>query len=90
MQTTATPYTAASIRILSDAEVVDRFDWAKVGALAVEYKRDEGWIRRGLAACETAGVSADYFIDRYLRKLPIPKHDGVEAAFWESMTNRTR
>lgn len=76
-------YTAANIRILDPAEIRARFFWAQAGELATQYRRPESWIRRGLLACEAAGVAHDYFIDRYLRRLPIPRDTAVESAFRE-------
>jgi hypothetical protein len=79
---TLSDYTAKDIRILSDDEVVEAFDWAKAGALSVQYHRDEGWIQRGLSACQSAGVSGRYFVRRYLEgDKDMPQHEGVEAAF---------
>ena len=75
-------YSAKDIKILSDMEVIDRFDWAKVGALAAQYNRPAEWIERGLGACAEVGVSPDYFIRRYLDgDKTVPRHDGVDAAF---------
>ena len=48
--------------------------------LAREFNRDAGWIERGLEACERAGVSHQYFVDRYLLKKDVPFHEGVDAA----------
>lgn len=74
-------YTAASITILESNEVLERFFWAKANDLAVTYRKPLEWIERGLQACERVQVPHDYFIDRYLKKLPIPKDQGVDAAF---------
>lgn len=74
-------YDASSIRVLRDDEIADRFDWAKIGALASEFGVSEEWVRRGFAACREAGVPEQYFIERYLRKNPIPEHEGVTAAY---------
>lgn len=73
-------YDASSIRILAPEQAQERFFWAKAGTLAAEYSRPVEWIERGLLACERAGVPHDYFINRYLKKQPLPKHDGVDAA----------
>lgn len=51
-------YDASSIRILPDAEIVERF----TGALAAEFGVPVDWVGRGLEACERAGVPEDYFI----------------------------
>lgn len=84
-------YTAASIRVLRDDEIVQRFEWAQVAALAEQYRRDAGWVRRGLEACAAAGVAPGYFIRRYLDgDRSVPKHEGVEAAFIERMRSGTR
>jgi hypothetical protein len=73
-------YDASSIHILAPEQAQEQFFWAKAGALAAEYCRPSEWIERGLLACERVGVPHDYFIDRYLKKQPLPKHDGVDAA----------
>ena len=78
-----TDYTAASIRILEPAEVTTRFTWARVAALADEYRRPAAWIARGLEACRRAGVSEDYFIARYLRRESLPLDRRVDDAMRE-------
>ena len=81
--TTTPDYTAANIHILEPNEVASRFSWAKVAALAERYHRSPDWIGRGLEACRRAGVDGDYFIDRYLRRLPIARNDLVDEAMRE-------
>jgi hypothetical protein len=76
-------YTADSITILSEQETLERFFWAKSGALAEQYRKPVDWIERGLQACERVNIPHDYFIDRYLRKLTIAKDEGMEAAFFD-------
>jgi len=79
-------YTAANIRVLTDAEIVERFDWAKLGHLAAHYRRDPAFIRRGIRACETVGVPASYFVKRYLDgDKTIPFREDVDAAFTEML-----
>jgi len=77
-------YTAAHIQILDAGQAAHRWFWAEAGLLATQYRRPEEWIRRGLLACETVGVSHDYFVDRYLKKQPIPFHPGVDDAMHAS------
>lgn len=79
----ASDYTAANIRILSPDEVKRRWFWAEAGELATRYKRPQQWIERGLRACEAVGVDHSYFVSRYLKKLPIPRNESVEAAYRE-------
>jgi hypothetical protein len=75
-------YTASSIRVLKEAEVLERFDWAKIGALAEQYGKSEEWIRKGFTACTEAGVHESYFVRRYLEgDKTVPAHEGVEEAF---------
>lgn len=75
-------YSAKDIRILRDDEIIERFDWAKIGSLAAQYRRPEEWIERGFRACDEVGVSHDYFVGRYLDgNKDIERHDGVDAAF---------
>ena len=73
-------YTAANIHVLDAGQIAHRWFWAEAGLLATQYRRPEEWIRRGLLACEAVGVPHEYFVDRYLRKQPIPLHPGVDAA----------
>ena len=73
-------YTASSIAILEPEQVLERFFWAKANDLAVTYRKPLEWIERGLQACERVCVPHDYFINRYLKKLPIPKDQAVDAA----------
>ena len=77
-------YDATSIRILSEDEIDEAFDWAKATALSIKYGGDPNWILRGLVACQSVGVASTYFIHRYLEKnREIPFHEGVDAAFRE-------
>lgn len=84
-------YNADSIRILSDAEVVQKFEWARLGHLASQYGRDEGFIRKGIQACEHVGVDPEYFITRYLvGDKSIPFREDVDAAFRELFLNMAK
>lgn len=74
-------YTAASIRILKREEVAQRFEWAAIGALAAQFQRPVVWIERGFAACQAAGVSPDYFVEKYLEGRDLPKNDAVDYQF---------
>jgi hypothetical protein len=66
-------YTASNIRILSGSErfASPAFDWGLAEDLAHEFNKPVEWIERSIRACREAGVSPQYFIDRYLKKLPI-------------------
>jgi len=63
---TASTYTAADIRILSDEDVVDRFDFARAAAWANEYEANPEWLQRALEACRRAGADPEYLRRRYL------------------------
>lgn len=76
-------YNASCIKILDQAEINRRWNWANAARLAEQYKRPQAWIERGLRACEAAGVDPAYFLDRYLKRLPIPRNEAVEAAYRE-------
>ena len=81
-------YDASSIIILEPEQAIERWFWAKAGALAIQYGRPEDWIARGLQACERAGIPHDFFIDKYLRKLPLPQHEGASAAMREILLEK--
>lgn len=63
---TRLPYSASSIRIMGIREVIEAFVWAKAVELADRSGKSADWIRRGLEACERAGVPHAYFILRYI------------------------
>lgn len=86
----AKDYTAKDIRILNDEDIIEKFDWAKIGALSEQYKVPAEWIERGFMACEQAGVDVDYFINRYLKKdKSVPFHEGVDEAYRELFLRNT-
>lgn len=75
-------YTAKNIKILEAEDILEKFDWAKLGALAEQYNAPVEWIERGFNACQQAGVDFEYFIDRYLKKdKTVPFHEGVDEAY---------
>ena len=76
-------YRAVNIHILDPSEVgLDpRFDWELAFNLAEEFIRPVQWIKRGILACREAGVSPQYFIDRYLHKKPVPMNRHVDLCF---------
>lgn len=81
-------YTAASIRVLSDDEIYEKFDWAKAGALAATYRVPVEFVERMCEAYDRAGAPLDHGICRYLipggQKEPaIP---AVQAAMREILT----
>lgn len=61
-------YTAASIHIATDEEILDRWDWAKVGHWARLYCVPDEWLERALEACRRAGVEPEYIERRYLKR----------------------
>lgn len=85
------PYDASSIRVLSTEEYSTKFFWAKAGDLAIEYKKPEPWIRRGLEACERVHVPHDYFVNRYLlNDKSIPHNPTVDLVFVELLKEGKR
>lgn len=78
-------YTASSIAILSDSMRMSNptFDWELAQQLAEDFCRPFEWVRRSLAACRDAGAEPQYFIDRYLHRMPIPMNLEVDQAFRE-------
>ena len=77
-------YNASSIHIASDEEILDRWDWAKVGHWAHQYRVPESWLSRALEACRRAGRDVEYIRDRYLRQVAsVPLDEAVDAAMRE-------
>ncbi len=77
-------YTAANIYIAKDEEIIDRWDWAKVGHWAQQYRVPAEWLERAVEACRRAGVAPEYVEQRYLRQDPdVPLDEAVDAAMRE-------
>jgi len=79
-------YTASSIVIMGASECISNpmFDWESAEDLAHEFTRPSAWIKRGFLACREAGVSPEYFIDRYLHRKLIPMNTAVDQSFRET------
>ena len=74
-------YNASSIHIASDEEILDRWDWAKVGHWAQQYRVPAEWLERAVEACRRAGRDVEYIRDRYLRQVAsVPLDEAVDAA----------
>ena len=67
-------YTSENIKVLehSDMHLDPRFDWKLIENLSKDYCKDVEFIKRGIESCRNAGVSPNYFIDRYLKLIDIP------------------
>ncbi len=76
------PYDASSIRIPTAQEAFEHMPWLLPETLAKEFNRDIAFIKRGLLACEKAGVANGYFIERYLRdNKAVPFNEAVDYQF---------
>lgn len=73
-------YTATSIHIASDTEILDCWDWARVGHWARLYCVPDEWLERALEACRRAGVDPEYIERRYLKGEAEPLRPEVDAA----------
>ena len=74
-------YNASSIHIATDEEILDRWDWAKVGHWAHQYRVPAEWLERAVEACRRAGRDVEYIRDRYLRQVAsVPLDEAVDAA----------
>ena len=75
-------YDAAAIKILAPAEVVERFEWAEIDALAHQYSTPVKLIERGFAACAQVDVDPSYFVSRYLDgDKSVPLDPAVDEAY---------
>jgi hypothetical protein len=72
-------YAASNIVILDASERMSNpmFDWELAEDLAHEFTRPVEWIKRSISACREAGVSPEYFIDRYILRKSIPMNEEV-------------
>jgi hypothetical protein len=77
-QSSANQYNADNIKVLQDQEVLEEMPWVVANSLANEYNKPLDFVQRGLEACELAGVTPNYFIDRYLKgDKTIPVNESV-------------
>ena len=79
-------YTASNIVVKGESECISNpmSDWEWAEDLAHEFTLPSAWIKRGLLACREAGVSPEYFIDRYLHRKLIPMDTEVDQFFRET------
>ncbi len=75
-------YTASNIVIMGEPERISNpmFDWELAEDLAHEYTSPVEWIKRSIRACREAGITPQYFIDRYLLRKSLPKNKDVDQA----------
>lgn len=84
-------YNAANIKLPSDEELLKQTPWLMAGTLANEYDRDQAFIERGIEACQLAGESVDYFINRYLKgDRTIPENKEVSVISMELQKQSVR
>tara|TARA_R110002153_G_scaffold181493_1_gene334779 strand:- start:855 stop:1130 length:276 start_codon:yes stop_codon:yes gene_type:complete len=62
-------YNENSIKVLSEEEATNSFDWIKVETLAAEYHLPVEVVNRGFEASHNLGISTEYFVDKYIKKL---------------------
>ncbi len=74
-------YNASSIKILSEEEARKKFQWVNTGELAKKYNVNEEFIKLGLISCDAIGLGFQNFIDKYLKKIDIPKNKELEEAY---------
>jgi hypothetical protein len=53
----------------------------EVYCFEAKQQRDPKWIELGIEACRASSVDPQYFVDRYLDKLDMPKNLVVEQAY---------
>ena len=70
-----TEYNASSIRVLTAKEIQDNFDWNRAAQVAKDYQRPVEFINRGFEACRLAGLSPEWFINKYLEKEDVPDNE---------------
>ncbi|MBT5222854.1 MAG: hypothetical protein HON51_03655 [Gammaproteobacteria bacterium] len=74
-------YDSSCIKILDYAPDI----WSQAIALDEQYNYGVKLIERGLIACAVSGVSSDYFIDRYLKKLPVEINQAVSDVYAQGL-----
>ena len=74
-------YDETSIKILKPSEIEDRFPWTIIDSLAHEYSIPREPIERGYIACQQVGLSFQFYIDKYIKKLDIPINEELIEAY---------
>jgi hypothetical protein len=84
-------YSASSIKVLTQDEAINRFEFAYVIFLMEQYPmRSRSNIENGIEACRRIGIDPKYYEDRYLKGLDIPRIVEVEAVFKEILEEQRR
>ena len=60
-------YDATSIRILTEVEIEERFDFVKMEKLADKYSVNLECIKRGFEASYRCNMNTEHFVERYLK-----------------------
>ena len=82
-------YTANNIKVLHDLHD-EKYDWVLVKTIAHEYNKPVELVERSVKACRIAGVSPQYFIDKYILHKTLPIDDAVQHASRELQRQHTR
>jgi len=78
-------YDETSIKVLRGNQLIDKFPWVEIEALAHEYSVPVQCVRRGFEACLILNISPEEYVDRYLRKIELPKHLELIEVYTELM-----
>ncbi len=60
-------YVAESIKILPDAELLERFPWAKAETLAAQYDQPLDFVKRLLETCRLSGWPVEQATTKYFQ-----------------------
>jgi hypothetical protein len=76
------PYDENSIRILDDAEILERMPWERVNSLAAMYKKPTKLVERLLLACHNVQYPVDLAVKKYFAgDKSIPMNSELQEAY---------
>ncbi|MTI13183.1 hypothetical protein [Sansalvadorimonas verongulae] len=78
-------YTASNIRVLTDAEIIERQPFVLIHEIARKYSQPTTFIERGFEVCFRLSIPPDYFINRYILKADIPEMPEFTATYIDLM-----
>lgn len=83
-------YNAESIKVLSDSEATEKFPWKKIEYLADKYNLGQEPIKRGFEASFLLGISPDYYINKYIKKMPLDVNEEFSEVYKELLYKQSK
>ena len=65
-------YNSKSIKILSDDEIIERFNWIIINKISIESHTNLGFVERLFELANLSGVDFNWLVQKYIYHINIP------------------